>query len=134
MTKNIDGISVALPFVYSKQDGPYRLNKTLSETVKQNLKNLILTSPGERIMLPEFGVGLRRFLFEGISNDTFTKLAVRIRQQVRKYMPFLNIEDIQFATGDTDTDLSPNQVNVYIIYNLGQIGNTDEVSISQFLD
>ena len=49
-------------------------------------------------------------------------------------MPFLDIEDIQFATGDTDTDLSPNQVNVYIIYNLGQIGNTDEVSISQFLD
>ena len=122
-----------LPITRDQTNG-YKMLDDLRDVVKQNFRMLILTNPGERVMLPEFGVGLRRFLFEGISNDTFTKLAVRIRQQVRKYMPFLDIEDIQFATGDTDTDLSPNQVNVYIIYNLGQIGNTDEVSISQFLD
>ena len=27
-------------------------------------KNLVLTSPGERIMLPDFGAGLRRLLFD----------------------------------------------------------------------
>ena len=132
--KNIDGISVALPFVYSLEDGPYRLNKTISSTVKQNLKNLILTSPGERIMLPDFGVGLRRFLFEGMSPDTYSKLSFKIREQVRKYLPFISIEDISFSTMDSDNSLAPNQVNVSIVYNLGSLGDTDVVSISQFLN
>ena len=134
MIKNIDGIGVALPFVYSAQDGPYRLNKTLAATVKQNLKNLILTVPGERIMLPEFGVGLRRFLFEGISGEVYNRLTYKINQQVKKYMPFINIQSIDFRTMDTDTSLAPNQVNVSIVYDLGEIGDTDVVSISQFLN
>ena len=44
-----EGISVALPLVYSDLDGPYRLNKNLKEVVVQNFKNLVLTSPGESI-------------------------------------------------------------------------------------
>ena len=33
------GISVKLPLVYSSEDGPYQLTKTLPETIKQNFKN-----------------------------------------------------------------------------------------------
>jgi len=32
--------------------------------VKQKLKMIILTSPGEKLMNPDFGVGIKRFLFE----------------------------------------------------------------------
>ena len=49
------GISPKLPLAVSAPDG-YRLTKTPAEAVKQNFKNLILTSPGERVMIPEFGV------------------------------------------------------------------------------
>ena len=56
----LQGISPQLPLVYSHTDGPYQLNKTLKDVVRQNLKMLILTAPGERIMVPEFGVGLHR--------------------------------------------------------------------------
>ncbi len=134
MPHNIEGISVALPFVYSSEDGPYRLNKTLLETVRQNLKNLILTSPGERIMIPEFGVGLRRFLFEGISPKTYQQLDFKIREQVNKYMPFINIEQIDFFTMENNSTLAPNEVNVQLVYNLGQVAATDVLSISQFLN
>ena len=54
----LQGISPRLPLVYDKTDGPYQLNKTLKQTFQQNLKMLILTMPGERPMIPEFGVGL----------------------------------------------------------------------------
>jgi phage baseplate assembly protein W len=134
MPHNIEGISVALPFVYSDEDGPYRLNKTLLENVRQNLKNLILTSPGERIMIPEFGVGLRRFLFEGISSQTYQQLDFKIREQVNKYMPFINIEQIDFFTTENNDTLAPNEVNVQLVYNLGQVAATDVLSISQFLN
>ena len=55
----------------SKKDGPFKLNKTLGEVVRQNFKNLVLTSPGERIMLPDFGAGLRRLLFDQQGKQTF---------------------------------------------------------------
>lgn len=134
MPKNIEGVSVALPFVYDKIDGPYRLNKNLSAAVKQNLKNLILTSPGERIMIPEFGVGLRNFLFEGISPETYERLSFKIREQINLFLPFVELETVSFTTIEDDPQLSPNQVNVAIVYNLGQVSGTDVLSISQFLN
>jgi phage baseplate assembly protein W len=134
MSKNIEGVSVALPFVYDKIDGPYRLNKNLSAAVKQNLKNLILTSPGERIMIPEFGVGLRNFLFEGISPETYERLSFKIREQINLFLPFVELETVSFTTMEDDPQLSPNQVNVAIVYNLGQVSGTDVLSISQFLN
>jgi hypothetical protein len=64
------GYSVALPFVYNKEDGPYALNKNMLDVVKQNLKTLILTDRGERIMLPEFGVGDAGAWQHAVFNET----------------------------------------------------------------
>ena len=57
------GLSPKLPMRRSFQDG-YLMNQTLKEVIQQNLKGLLLTSPGERVKDPLFGVGLRDFLFE----------------------------------------------------------------------
>ena len=62
------GISPKLPLIPDDVDGPYGLNKTLTESIKQNFRNLMLTIPGERIMIPDFGVGLPRYLFENQNN------------------------------------------------------------------
>jgi phage baseplate assembly protein W len=58
----MSGISPKLPLANNKVDGAYELNKTIKQSVNQNLKNLILTNPGERIMDPLFGVGLSQIL------------------------------------------------------------------------
>jgi len=64
------GISVKLPLSRDPESG-YKLNKTLKQVARQNLKMLVLTAPGERIMIPEFGVGLRNYLFENITTEVF---------------------------------------------------------------
>ena len=64
------GLSPKLPIQKDPVDG-FALTKTFKEMVKQNFKNLMLTSPGERIMDPEFGVGLRRFLFVHLTSLVF---------------------------------------------------------------
>ena len=87
-----EGISVALPFTYDYLDGPYRLNKNLREVVIQNFKNLVLTSPGERIMLPDFGCGLRQLLFQNNSGDVQSLIAGQVDKQLEKYMPFVNLD------------------------------------------
>jgi phage baseplate assembly protein W len=132
MTK-LTGISPKVPLIYDPTDGPYQLNKNLKQTINQNLKMLVLTSPGERIMIPEFGVGLRRFLFEQVGEETFSNLADRIVEQANLYIPIVNIEKIDFITSDENSSLSLNEVQVSIKYNILPYDGSDQLLITSQL-
>ena len=70
-----EGLSVALPLAVNTTDGAYALNKDLESMADQNLKMVILTNPGERIMQPDFGSGIRQLLFEPISEELFSRIS-----------------------------------------------------------
>ena len=53
---------------------------TVKEQVKSNLINLLLTEQGERVNEPDFGVGLKRLLFE--QNINKEKLEEKINFQI----------------------------------------------------
>ena len=93
------GIAPKLPLQLDQTDG-FRLTKTIKETVQQNLKMLVLTSPGERIMDPDFGIGLRNYLFKNINEGLYGQISSKIRTQVKKYLSFIKIEDIIFNEPD----------------------------------
>ena len=90
------GYSAVLPLQRDDTDGFYVLTKTIPQNIKQNFKNLLLTTPGERVMIPDFGVGLRRFLFENNSFELQDKISERIDNQVSLYMPFVAVNQVQF--------------------------------------
>lgn len=129
------GISPQLPLVVDENDGAYKLNKTLIDVVKQNLKCLVLTSPGERIMDPLFGVGLRNFLFEQNLDSTYTLISEKIREQVSKYMPFLEIIDIDIY-GNPDEVFSDNRnfAKVSINYRVLPLDVDDILDIIETVD
>lgn len=89
-----EGLSVSLPLRIDPIDGAYGLNRTLTQVAAQNLRMVILTSPGERIMFPEFGVGIRRYLFEQNTTSTLGTIRSRIEQQVSTYLPYIRILDL----------------------------------------
>jgi|TARA_R110000824_G_scaffold125084_1_gene283977 phage baseplate assembly protein W len=126
----MQGISPKLPLTYSTEDGPYTLNKSLGAAVKQNFKNLLLTVPGERIMVPEFGAGMYQMLFEPMAGKTYQEIAARVYSQVDRYMPFLDISSIEFETADQDLTLDANQVRVIIEYNVGSLNLQDTLKIT----
>ena len=127
---NLQGISPKVPLVYDSTDGPYQLNKNLKQTFNQNLKMLILTMPGERIMVPNFGVGLYGFLFEGVTEDTFSRISTRIQQQVSQFIPSINLTEITFSTSDEDSSLKLNEVRVSIKYDILPYNGSDELIIT----
>ena len=118
------GISVALPLDYNKEDGPFRLNKTIQDSVKQNFKNLVLTIPGERIMDPSFGVGLYSFLFENFTKGTTHDIQSQVDEQVKKYMPFINVQQVIVTESKTNI----NQFYIYIKYSINSLNALDELS------
>ena len=59
--KNIATIGVALPL---DSTNLFQGTPTTREQVKTNLLNLILTEKGERLMHPNYGLGVKNLLFE----------------------------------------------------------------------
>ena len=99
------GVSVKLPLQLDANDGPFLLNKTAVDAVKQNFKMLILTEEGEKIMDPKFGVGIKSYLFENFSSETTNRIRKKITEKASLYLPFIKINNINF----NDLDASPNQ-------------------------
>lgn len=111
---------VALPLTYDSGDG-FTMLKRIKDVAKQNFKMLILTNPGERVMEPDFGVGLKRYLFENFSETVYADIDSRIRKQVATYMPILIIQEIEFMSSDQDN----NYLAVSIAYQIPGLGATD---------
>jgi len=124
------GISPALPLLYTKEDGPYGLNKNIKDALHQNFKHLLLTSKGERVMIPNFGVGLRSFLFRNFTPALLEEIRSEINRQVATYMPFIDVVEIEFITSDQQPDsVALNQVNLRIRYIILPTNEEDQLSI-----
>jgi phage baseplate assembly protein W len=121
------GLSPKLPLQIDPQDG-YSLNKTYAEMVTQNLKMLILTAPGERIMDPKFGVGIRNYLFEPNYSTTHQEIDLKIKNQVNKYMPFLDVRTVILGP-DEIQDGNPNLLKIQIKYLITPLQIFDVVEI-----
>tara|TARA_Y100000310_G_scaffold279693_1_gene298958 strand:+ start:10875 stop:11243 length:369 start_codon:yes stop_codon:yes gene_type:complete len=114
------GLAPKLPLTYNSRDG-FTLLKNFQELAKQNFKMLILTIPGERVMEPNFGVGITQFLFSNFHANTYMEIDSKIRSQTKAYMPFVEIIDISFDSGGQDMNL----LAVSIKYSIPRIGVAD---------
>jgi len=91
----MQGIGPILPLSRDSQFGYYSSNTSYKDQVEQNFKTLVLTAPGERVMNPDFGIGLRHYLFEP-KHNVVLKLKQRINSQIQKYMPYIKINRLLF--------------------------------------
>lgn len=69
--------------------------------IRNDLLQLLLTSPGERVMRPDFGSGIRRFLFEPITTQTMSSLRRNIEQTVSKYERRVNLKEVRITQDET---------------------------------
>jgi len=124
------GYSAVLPLQKDDADGFYVLTKTIAQNVKQNFKNLLLTAPGERVMLPNFGVGLREFLFRNNSFELQNDISDRVNSQVKTYMPFLDVDEIEFLEekGIAIKNFK-NTLSIKIFYSVPSTGLSDMITI-----
>ena len=95
----MDGIGPALPLHRDDKFGSYSLIENYGKEIKQNFKNLLFTSPGERMMIPEFGQ--------------------RTAGQVARYMPFVRIIKIQLNHNiGENTAIDSNILSILIEYSV----------------
>tara|TARA_R110002110_G_scaffold78923_1_gene206698 strand:+ start:557 stop:922 length:366 start_codon:yes stop_codon:yes gene_type:complete len=113
-------ISIALPLNKNSTNG-FETNDSIFSVVRQNLKMLILTIPGERVMIPDYGVGLKKYLFDSYGEHLSSQIDHKIREQVKKYMPAITIFDIIINKDNLDTS----RLNIAISYSIPGIQMKD---------
>ena len=90
---------------------------------------LVLTSPGERIMIPLFGVGIRQFLFQAMNSMTEEAIRGRIQDQVETFLPYIELYDVQINQNETQTHKDLYTLSVKIFYTLNSLGIQDSLDI-----
>ena len=108
--------TVKLPLTIDKTQPGYEHLTEIEDVVRQNLKMILLTMPGERVMMPEFGVGIQELLFENIDDKiTLGEYRSRINKQVAEYLPFVEIETLTFSESDIDMNTIRVRAEYFIV-------------------
>jgi phage baseplate assembly protein W len=82
------------------------------DDVEQAIQIILLTSRGERVMLSEFGAGLRDFVFEPNSDATRARIEESVRKALVDWEPRIDLERVQV----TESDDGPNIVLIHVDY------------------
>jgi hypothetical protein len=121
----MSSLSLHLPITYNSADG-FTMIKSIKRMIKQNFKMLLLTSPGERVMDPNFGVGVKNYLFSMYSENVPAQLRSKIMEQVGIYLPVVSITSIDFRTSNPDTGT----LGLVITYRIPEIGARDLIELT----
>ena len=116
----MSSLSVKLPLTLDSGTG-FTMNKSIVRMIKQNFKMLLLTIPGERVMEPNFGAGLKTFLFSNYYEGVENQISQRIRKQASTYMPVITILNIQYIKSNIDN----NTLGIRITYDIPTVGIQD---------
>jgi len=98
------GIGVDMPIGKSDSGIFFKQTYTTLTAAKANIKNLILTSRGERVMHPSLGTGLWNLIMEPMENSELEHaIDTTIRENVKMWLPYIDISELH-VTPDYDNN------------------------------
>ena len=75
------------------------------EAIRNGLVNLFSTSPGQKLLEPEFGLDFRKYVFEMLTREMATDLRGTIYKQVRRYEPRVTLTDVRIVIYEDDSEM-----------------------------
>ena len=114
-------VGIRFPLDYSPEGFFYK-TKTVLEQSKANLRNLLLTTPGERVFQPNFGSRLKNIVFEQ-GQDIPNRVDEAIRIATDTFLPYINIINVF-------TIQEQNQVNIQVEFSVAL--NPDVIELLSF--
>lgn len=101
--------------------GYIEVTDDVASAIVANLRSLLLTNWGERVMHVDFGCNLREYLFEQKNRALKVRIADRIKTQVTKWMPFLNLTGIFLTFSEDDPAVPQNGFHIRLTLTYGNI-------------
>jgi|SRR6056300_588345 len=101
--------------------------KVNEESIKESIRNLVLTNRGERPFQPDLGCDVRQLLFENITPQTIELIKSTVKATIEAYEPRCNLIGVD-VTGAADS----NELAITIVFTL--INTVEPVSFNIVLD
>ena len=103
-------------------DNKWKVEKTVNvKAIFGSLRNIFTWTPGERILLPEFGSRLRSLLYEGITQQTEERIATEIRSCVSEWEPRVTIVEIRNVSTVDDTE--DNTIHLEVVFKIPRLSD-----------
>ncbi len=118
---------------------PFRIDPASQQTaqigyaahVEQMICQLLLTSPGERVNLPQFGCGLRSLVFAPNSDALAATVQLRVIQGLNQWLAgIVNVVDVTAGVGSGGAVLEPGTLEVTVTYTLVETQTTQAVTVA----
>ena len=123
--KGVTILGVRYPLYDNSNNAKGIFNKTASfELLKSELRQFVRTERGERVMLPNFGLSLRKFLFEPLTPDLIRNIEEEIIFGISNYVPKAKIIKLKITSGDDLTGLGLPGLIISLL--VGQRGTKDQ--------
>ena len=116
---SVSSINMKWPLGNFKQ-GFFQGNTNTISAIREDIKVLLMTIKGERVMHRDMGTSLPILdgqLFEPIKKIEITeKIRMEIQSQVEIYLPFISLQTVNLFTSEDDDKLKINQIRVSMSY------------------
>tara|TARA_R100000008_G_scaffold18986_1_gene9733 strand:+ start:1826 stop:2305 length:480 start_codon:yes stop_codon:yes gene_type:complete len=123
-------IGILTPISFEQdEESMFKMSKRLVDQVRDNMKNLLSTNHGERLMLTDYGANLKELSYDMTSNDVIEEALARISAAVTKYLPYVSLETFE-TSATPEGDVIVNTIKVgYSIPSINATNQIVEVSI-----
>jgi phage baseplate assembly protein W len=99
--------------------------------VDQMVRQLLLTSPGERVNLPQFGCGLRSLVFAPNSDALAATVQLRVIQGLNQWLAgIVTVVDVTVGNSSSGAVLEPGTLEVTVTYTLVETQTSQAVMVA----
>jgi uncharacterized protein len=99
--------------------------------VEQMIEQILLTTPGERVDLPDFGCGLRQLVFAPLDASLSATLQLQVTQALDQWLPgVIQVGTVTVATSPDGAALEPGTVQVTVTYTLIDTQTTAQTTVT----
>ena len=95
-------VGLDLPLGRDGKGSYFATTDTTIDSIKNDIRLLLLTQRGERVMQPFLGMNIRRFLFEQITDETSIEIENDIVDVIQTWLPFVELRNIDINLKDQD--------------------------------
>jgi phage baseplate assembly protein W len=99
MSKEFLGRGWKFPVAVNPTTGRIAMSE-FEEDIKESIRIILATAPGERVMRPDFGCGIHDLVFSTISRITVGLFESRVREAITKWETRVEILKLEISTRD----------------------------------
>ena len=131
----VNSINLKWP-LKSHMRGFFQGNTDTISSVRENIKILLLTNKGERVMHANLGTGIfasvQTQLFEPTTSDeAFENIRLEIETAIKNYLPYVKILNINMITQEQQPNLGNNKIRISMSYTLNdQSALVDNINLN----